>query len=413
MLRREAPWQFMMLCLLLMLAACAEPRLPSLPDGAAERASVLGIANARFWVDRSADGLRLEAREALRRELAITPAGPHGQLPPVDFLSISGGGDNGAFGAGLLIGWTASGQRPEFRLVTGVSTGALTAPFAFLGPAYDAQLRAVYTEVTDRSIFRRRGLMAALTSDALADNAPLFGLISDYVNEEMLAVIAREYRKGRLLLIGTTNIDLQRPVLWNMGAIAASGHPGAVELFRKILLASAAIPGAFPPTLIEVEYEGRRYHEMHVDGGAVAQAFLYPPALRLAETLEREGVMRARNGYVIRNSRLDPEWMTTERQFFSIAARAISTMIHTSGLNDIFRIYATSVRDGVNFHLAYIPPEFHADKAGEFDQTYMRALFDFAYERAKTGYPWASAPPGLGAPEAPPRNLPLRRSHGS
>ena len=176
----------------------------------------------------------------------------------MNYLAVSGGGDNGAFGAGLMNGWTETGTRPEFKMVTGVSTGALIAPFAFLGPDYDAALREVYTTMTPEKVYRARGLSAALFDDAMADTTPLAEMIAKYADQKMFDAIAREYQKGRLLLIGTTDLDAQRPVIWNIGAIAASGHPEALELFRKILRASAAIPGAFQPVLIDVEIDGQQ-----------------------------------------------------------------------------------------------------------------------------------------------------------
>jgi predicted patatin/cPLA2 family phospholipase len=303
-------------------------RLDAPPAAETEQIQVLGIPNARFFVDRSTEAVLREGLLAVDREVASVPPGPNGERPPANFLALSGGGEKGAFGAGLMVGWSASGQRPEFKLVTGVSTGALIAPFAFLGPSRDQQLRHVFTGITQRNVFSPRWVMAALYNDALADTAPLFSLISEFVNAEMLADIAREYSRGRLLFIGTTNIDIQRPVLWNIGAIAASQHSGALDLVRKILLASAAIPGAFPPVLVDVESGGRRYAEMHVDGGAIAQAFLYPQALELAREAARRGIVRERNAYVVRNGRFDPDWATTERSFLSIAQRTIDTMIH-------------------------------------------------------------------------------------
>lgn len=174
----------------------------------------------------------------------VGPACPNGERPPANFLALSGGGEKGAFGAGLMVGWSESGQRPEFKLVTGVSTGALIAPFAFLGPSRDQQLRRVFTDITQKDVFSARWLMAALYHDALSDTAPLFTLISEFVNAEMLADIAREYYRGRLLFIGTTNLDVQRPVIWNVGAIAASQHPGALDLVRKIGGHSWRIPAS-------------------------------------------------------------------------------------------------------------------------------------------------------------------------
>ncbi len=380
--------------LVVLLAACSVDRLDAPPADQASKVQVLGIPNVRFWVDEGTAAITKEMQLSSAREQAAAPAGATGMASkPAQFLALSGGGDNGAFGAGLMVGWTASGTRPEFRLVTGVSTGSLIAPFAFLGPAYDNQLRAVFTKVTQRDIFRNRFLTAAVTDDALADTSPLFNLISKYANQQMLDDIAREYAKGRLLLIGTTNIDVQRPVLWNMGAIAASGKPGALDLFRKILLASSAIPGAFPPVMIDVDVNGEHRQEMHVDGGAAGQTFLYPVGIKLQETSRKAGIERERTAYIIRNGRLDPDWANTDRQFLSISGRAIATMIHYSGLNDIIRIYFTTQRDGVKFRLAYIGKDFPDEPHEQFDPKFMQALFDYAYQKARNGYPWHTAPP--------------------
>jgi hypothetical protein len=334
--------------------------------------------------------------QALERERAARAGDPPGDpLPPANFLAISGGSDDGAFGAGLLVGWSEAGTRPEFKLVTGISTGALIAPFAFLGRDYDPQLRAVFTGVQPDDIFEQRSILTLPFNDSFADTAPLFRLISHYVNDEMLAAIAREYAKGRLLLIGTTNLDEGRPVIWNIGAIAASGKPGAIELFRKILLASASVPGLFPPVMIDVEVGDQHFQEMHVDGGAVAQMFLYPPSIGLRADMQQAARARERHAFLIRNSRLDPEWASVDRRLFPIVGRAVSTMIHYSGYNDAIRIYATSQRDGVDYNLAYIGADFTVEHKVQFDQAYMRALFDYGYQRARAGYPWAKAPPVL------------------
>ena len=381
------------LLLILLTVGCAGPvRNPAEPHAVVDQATVLGLSNARAFPETQTDAMVQGAMRALERERAIAPGGG---LPPANFLGISGGSDDGAFGAGLLVGWTEAGTRPEFKLVTGVSTGALIAPFAFLGPAYDSQLRAVFTGVQPDDIFERRGMLNAIFNDAFADTAPLFRLISRYVNDEMLAAIAREYAKGRLLLIGTTNLDEERPVIWNIGAIAASGKPGALELFRKVLLASAAIPGLFPPVLIDVEAGGQRFQEMHVDGGAVVQMFLYPPSIGLRPDMRQEVLSRERHAFLIRNSRLDPEWASVDRRLLPIVGRAVSTMIHYSGYNDAYRIYTTSKRDGVDYNLAYIGSDFTVERKESFDRTYMRALFDYGYQRARAGYRWSKAPPGL------------------
>lgn len=312
------------------------------------------------------------------------------------YLSISGGGDNGAFGAGLLNGWTQRGDRPEFALVTGVSTGALIAPFAYMGPQYDDVLKYVYTQVTPDMIFKKRGLMAAVFEDSIGDTTPLYQLISQYINEDFLKQVAREYReKGRWLLVGTTNVDAGVPVVWNMGKIAAVGTPEALELFRRVMLASASIPGAFPPAMFDVVLNGETYHEMHVDGGASMQVFLYPSAA--AQKAKEDKVARRKNlqAYIIRNSRLDNGWQQTERKTMSIVGRSISQLIQAQGIGDIYRIYQTTQQDQVGFNLAFIGPDFNAPHHEEFDTEYMRALYKYAYDRALNGYPWSHEPPGL------------------
>ena len=378
------------------LIGCALPeREAGVPIGRTTQATVLGVPNERFFPFYGTEPLEAEFAAAvirLRRAKGLAPDAP---LPEVQLLAVSGGGENGAFGAGLLCGWSEYGTRPTFELVTGVSTGALTAPFAYLGSRYDPPLRAVYTQLTPSNVLETRGLTAALFNDALNDNSPLFGTISAYLNEAMLADIAKGYEDGRLLLIGTADLDAQQPVIWNVGAIANSGHPRALDTVRRILLASAAIPGAFPPTMFDVTLDGKPHQEMHVDGGAFAQAFLYPAALtrqRRVRMARGERVVPA-VAYVIRNGRLDPEWATVERSTLGIVGRAISTMITASGINDVIRMYNTTQRDGIDFNLAYIGTDFTQKLPEPFDQGYMRALFDYGYQRARHGYDWAKKPP--------------------
>jgi len=372
-----------------------------MPPAVADQVTVLGIPNGRFWPDTQGEALLREGVQALERERAaarITGSSSGGStvnLSPANFLAVSGGGDDGAFGAGLICGWSDSGKMPTSKLVTGVSTGSMIAPFAFLGGAYIGRLRTLYTTIKPEDISEDAGLFGALFGEALADTEPLARLISRYVDQQMLADIAREYARGRLLLIGTTSLDEQRPVIWNLGAIAGSGHPGALELTRKVLLASAAIPGAFPPVMIEVDAAGRRYQEMNVDGGAVVQTFLYPPDTGLRVDLRSAEHARQRHAYIVRNGRLDPDWAKVDRRFLKIVGRAISTMIHYSGYNDIIRIYATTKRDGVDYNLAYIEPDFPDMKHEEFDPAYLRALFDYGYAKGRQGSAWHKAPPLL------------------
>jgi hypothetical protein len=382
----------------LLLTRCSSlERGAPMPPEVADNVTVLGLQNARFWPDTQGEALLREGVQALARERAAAGSadGANGGLPPAYFLAISGGGDDGAFGAGLLCGWSDSGRMPPFKLVTGVSTGAMIAPFAFLGRSYSDRLRTMYTSIKPDDILEERGLVGAIFGEALTDTTPLFRLISRYTDEQMLGDIAREYAKGRLLLIGTTSLDEQRPIIWNIGAIAASGRPGSLELVHKILLASAAVPGAFPPVMIDVEAGGQRYQEMNVDGGAVVQTFLYPPDIGLRVDLRSAEHTRRRHAYIIRNGRLDPDWASVDRRFMTIVGRAISTMIHYSGYNDILRIYATTKRDGVDYNLAYIETDFPQIKHEQFDPTYLRALFTYGYDKGKRGPVWHKTPPLL------------------
>jgi hypothetical protein len=380
---------------LLILAACAGPvRLNAVPDTQTTEAVIPGIPAARFWVDKEREPFLREALESFEREkVYLQSTGHTGALPPVSFLAVSGGSDNGAFGAGLLKGWSEHGNRPVFKAVTGVSTGALIAPLAFLGPDYDDSLAEAYTAITQDDIFVKRGILAALFEDALADTSPMATMIARFVTQDLLDAIAAEYAKGRLLFVGTTNLDARRPIVWNMTAIAASDSPNALPLFRKILRASAAVPGAFPPVMIDVEVDGQPHQEMHVDGGAMTQVFLYPPTLNVALQSAKAHVQRERSVYVIRNARLDPDWAEVERRTLSIAGRAISSLIHSQGIGDLYRIYLTAQRDGFDYNLAFIGADFEFAHDEAFDQDFMRALYEYGYERGRRGYPWRNTPP--------------------
>ena len=376
------------------LAGCAATiRLPAVPLVKAAEAHPLGIPNARFYMNGDKHKVEELAREviAIKKRLALQAGGRPAES---NYLAISGGGDDGAFGAGLLLGWSARGDRPSFDIVTGISTGALTAPFAYLGPAYDPQLKAVFTNTTKQDVLVARPILyAALASDALADSTPLRNLIASYVDHTMIRRIAEEYDKGRLLLIATTNLDQSQSVVWNIGAIAKSGGERARALIIDVLRASASIPGAFPPVMLDVTVDGQRYQEMHVDGGAVAQAFLYPPSFSLRAIDKKLNRKVTRHAYVIRNGRLSPPEETVKQQTLSIVGQTVATMIANSGVNDTYRIYLETKRDGVEFNLAYIGDDFTTPYSGPFYPAYMRRLFDYGYSKARAGHTWLKKPP--------------------
>jgi hypothetical protein len=386
-----------MLVLSVLGAACGTvPERNAIPPQLGPKATIPGIETRdseplRIWGDERTpladEWLAMPAAEVRARFPALYGA-PH------RYLAISGGGPDGAFTAGLLNGWTESGTRPTFAFVTGVSTGALIAPFAFAGPEYDAALEEFYTSVTTKDILEMRGKLAGLTSDALADSTPLQALLARVVDDKLLEKVAAEHRKGRRLMVGTTNLDAGRPVVWNMGAIAASKLESKLELFRSIMLASASIPVVLPPVFFQVEADGRTYDEMHGDGGCCAQVFLLPVGVdwKAIETkFDAKGMPRV---YVIRNSQVRPKWVMLEPRFAAIVEATINALIRTQGIGDLYRIWIDAKENGLDYNLAYIPESFDVKPKEMFDKEYMRALYDLGYERARKGYPWEKIPPG-------------------
>jgi hypothetical protein len=381
------------LLLVVLLQGCASiPERNPLPPESGNEAQIAGIPDARHWGDVTppyADAWFAASKTEIRKRYSAIYGKQH------HYLAISGGGANGAFGAGLLVGWSATGSRPQFTMVTGISTGALTAPFAFLGSDYDDEIKAGSTEYSTKDLLTKNSKLKTLTGDSMADTVPLRAMIARYIDDDVVQAIAKEYRKGRALFIGTTNLDAQRPVIWNIGRIANSGNPRAKDLIHDIMLASASIPVSFPPVMIEVEANGQHYDEMHVDGGTTTQVFLYPLGIdwrRVEKKLDVKGTPQV---YVIRNSILTPKWVTVDRELPPIAGRSVSSLIRTQGIGDMYRIYVGVKRDGLDYHLAYIPADFKLESKEPFDREYMGKLFELGYEMARKGYPWEKEPPGM------------------
>jgi Patatin-like phospholipase len=241
--RRCATFPFLIVLLAANSSAASQTRSPY-TESDLESAVPMGIPNVRTWADAPLSVLQPQVSHLPALESANE----------FSVLALSGGGEHGAFGAGLLNGWSESGRRPTFSMVTGISTGALMAPFAFLGSAYDQRLKALYTEMSFRGILSGNPVIG-LFGEGLYNTHPLQRLVAGQVDQTMLDDIAAAHRQGRRLFIVTTNLDAQRPVLWNMGAIAASGQPAALELFRKVLVASASIPGLFDPDYMIALFE--------------------------------------------------------------------------------------------------------------------------------------------------------------
>lgn len=368
----------------------------------ANAAMVADLPGVRYW----GDEIPPNFIEALRARLPNMPRLAQGATtregrPIIEILALSGGGGDGAFGAGLLAGWSEGGERPEFEVVTGISAGAIIAPFAFLGPRHDDALHQIWTQYETSEIVTAQILPGLLGGAALADTGPLEALMSKYIDKKLLREIAHEYRRGRILLIGTTNLDAQRPVVWNMGEIAASGHPHALELFRKVILASAAIPGAFPPVEIPVVAEGKSYDELHVDGGTTREVFVSPVNVpfRTYDALYPKPPVRRL--YIIKNGKITPEQQVVQAKTLPIVARSIYTLIKNQNLGELYRIYRMAQDDGAAFNFIAVPETFNVKSKEFFDPVYQSALFEEGRRLGRGKIPWVTQPPGQ-IPRKPP-----------
>jgi hypothetical protein len=360
-----------------LLGACAtDPRTP-FTESEQMTAVAIGAPNIRYWADATARTVQRAARPAVVQK---------GR--PFVYLALSGGGGSGAYGAGVLNGWSASATRPEFTIVSGVSTGALIAPFAFLGPDYDERLRQVYTNGEAQDLIGQPSPLGALFGPGAFGRERLRRLVERYLDDETIRAIAREDQKGRRLLVVTTNLDAQRAVVWDMGAIAASGEPKAFDLFREVLAASASVPVVFAPQLINVEAADKVFQEMHADGTLSAPVYTLPDAVLFG------GKPIARTArpalYVIVNGRIDPGFAVVPDQVEAIAAQSLSTLNRVGAKAVLAQTYDVAKREGMSFHLSYIDRD-HPDSGGTgFETDAMRQLYDYGYEKARGSTFWVT-----------------------
>ena len=362
----------------LALSACATIQREPFGELQQEDAAIPGIPKARFWADvPGAARLMAPAFAAANGERAM--------------LALSGGSDNGAYGAGLLNGWTKSGKRPEFAIVTGVSTGALISPFAFLGPDQDATLEKLFTTISGKTIYKNRFPVVIPFSPSIASTKPLAKMIETVMTDALIDRIGREHTRGRRLFVGTANLDAQRMVIWNMGAIAASTAPGRFALFRQILLASSAIPAFFPPVMIKAESGGRTITEMHVDGGTTAQVLTLPDAAIVADAVPNAA--KPLHIYMIVNNKLNGEFKLVKPRTVPIASQAISLNMRRSMAGAVNLSYLYAKSKGVDFNLSFIDKTYPAADHDLFDTAFMRGLFAYGMKLGETGTFWAKEPP--------------------
>ena len=360
-----------LLAISLVGGGCATVRQPYTQAEHAE-AHIPGMPHVRVWAD--------EVRQPLPR--AITSG-------PLAILTLSGGGAEGAYGAGFLNGWSETGARPRFGIVTGTSVGALMAPFAFLGADYDPVLKDMFADGQMDSLLRLDGING-LVGSGVFKTEPLRRLIERYADTRLIDAIAAEQREGRLLFVITANVDAQRAVVWDMTAIAASGHPNRYDLFRRVLMASASPPGVFAPTFIEVEARGRRFSEMHVDGGVISNVLAVPEALLLAK-LPKQTSGRPRL-YVIINGKLEADFDVVADQTLSIVARSFWTTVKANTRNTLIATYEFARRNRWDFQATAIERDHPIATASfNFETSYLRGLFAYGYARGRSGHGWQAA----------------------
>ena len=360
------------------IAACATPRA-QFTAAQQENAQLPGFPHVRVFAD--SQGAKLgtgSVKLESQKDFA--------------FLALSGGGADGAYGAGILNGWSASQQRPEFTVVSGASTGALMAPFAFLGPAYDETIKEIYTAGYAEQFVKSANVTNVIFNAGLISAGSANSIISQFITRRLLDDIAREHRKGRRLYVVTTNLDAQRPVLWDMGAIAASDRPDAASVFTEILTASASFPGVFSPVLIDVEADGHRFTEMHVDGETTDPIFVAPEKV-LKSLAVTSSASAHKSIYVLINTKLEPTFEVTENTPLQVPSRAIFTLTKTERRNSILAAYDFARHNGFKFNLAYLPRDISDKGSVEFDTGYMRSLFEYGYEVGRSGQAWRSSPP--------------------
>jgi predicted acylesterase/phospholipase RssA len=307
---------------------------------------------------------------------------------PLTILALSGGGAGGAFGAGAVAGLTRTGLRPEFDVVTGVSAGALVAPYAFLGPSWDAQLLDAFTGVEGDNLLQSRGL-GVIFGSSVYSGKPLRQLIDTYVTDEMIRAIAREAAKGRLLLVATTDVASGEPVVWDLGAIANNGGSSARALIRDVLVASASVPGMFPPVIIRVAENGLYDDQAHVDGCATVPFFVPPALLQTARSVPGAGRAAV---FVIVDGSLSGGAQTTRLTARAILSRSIRVGLDHLLLTNLQLTAATAQLEGADLHYSSLPPDYPLPDVFDFSVRIRRPLFHYAYRCAESGRFWTELP---------------------
>ena len=373
-----------LLCLGLLLAGCqTAPRRPAPPDliGTATPAGFPASVRLVTTDQKNFASLAPAFFSGLRAAAATDGS--------LDILALSGGGSGGAYGAGALAGMTRAHARPRFEMVTGVSAGALLAPFAFLGPDWDARMHDAFTGERSAELLRSPAgsiLSRLLSPRGLPYHNALFKLVDHFVTPQMIVAVAREAASGRRLVVATTDLDKHETVLWDLGEIARHGGEKARALFRDVLIASASVPGVFPPVLIRVREGGKEYDEMHVDGGVTTSVFSTPLIAGIQST--DLPLLRGAHLYMIVNGQLARTPQTTRYNTVDILANALAAELTYKTREAIVDNIAASRRLGMQFQLTEVPVDYPQASFIDFDQAHMQALYDYAADCAERGLLW-------------------------
>ncbi|MPW31703.1 hypothetical protein F9L16_22255 [Agarivorans sp. B2Z047] len=371
-----------------MVVGCSSPERNAAQES--ELMYPLATAGLRYWDGESTE-ITEHNIEQEYQSILDSRARNNGVGSDIYHLALSGGGVNGAFSAGVLNAWTANGDRPEFDLVTGVSTGAIVSVFAYLGSDYDSTLKNYYTETPMSSLFQVKSIWSLLRGEAVLDTAGFEDQVRSYIDADIVKQLAEQRAKGRLLVIGTTNLDNEKMSLWDVGKIAQVGSDEAITLIQNIIIASSSVPGAFPAKSIVIDDGQQRFEELHVDGGVSRQVFLVPQWAYYNLPFERN----PQHVFVIRNGLLKPHYQVTNNNLTDIGLRSISTIIRNQGIGDVEHIYHFAQHNQMTFRLAYIDNDFSKISDEAFTKEYMTSLYQYGYQKTRADSLWENVPPSL------------------
>jgi len=372
----------------LVLSGCAHVR-HAVPENLVGTAVVTGMPDIRYYAGKPES---LLMRQSLINSFKDEDKSEYlvDGIKTYPVLIVGGGVSNSAYGIGLMKGWLKEGSRPVFKIVTGYSSGSILATAMFSGKDYEDRLADLFTSISTKDVVKDKSTFAVVFGNSVTSSAPLAKKIDDIVDEDLMVRIAQEYRKGRRLYVGTTDFDAQGFVIWDMGALASKGGPDSVKMFRKIILASCSFPAMLPPVYFQVEAGGKRYDEMHVDGGVMGGIFY------INQLMEGSGFKGFRTRlYVLNLCYMSPHSKQVEDKLVAITSRLIESNGASKMIGDTYRLYAFAMEKGWDYNLAYIPEDFKPYQKEMFDKQEMQRLFKRGYDDAVVGYKWHKAPPGL------------------